>query len=584
MRYLDLMCNEMLTRPFNRKVNYNQGIHNYIAWKLRPDFIEIDTNDKLFCTVGVVSSDCMVIANNQIAVNGSFPPVVHQWDRSPLLTEYASKQTETPDMAFVYVAPMPQPPRRSVSPQDDAAAFFRGILKPDRTVRSVIEFYLAFHGSINWGLQNALVEQLKQLTGPPAAALTRTDILGPNGELTQTFLERFAPDLTQVYFKPDTVVPESEVLRPETVNEWRDERLPAPLNYRLKAARRPALSLLSVSGFEVFASPYGYQLFNAQRGTYLPDASSRAFTREVQGFPRREISAALVIVQDQYDGGNFAHMLFDWLPRLLHFAMHHPDLARRAMYLMGGRPGTLHDLIIVRLCEKHGLDRRQFIFPLEHEVIVPRERVYFFSDQRQALMHPLLMGDPETVRLVRELLADCLPVPGDGPERLYISRGDAAMRRITNEDELVARLRGEGYEMVRLAELPLAEQLRLVGAARSIVAPHGMGLAHVIFNQTGGEVLELFNPTIGTDAYAFAARAAGLRYRWLLGQGSTEGRADFTIDVNSVMACLASEMGEDKSRGVLTPVTFPERLRIFERVARLRPAQGLPKSAAGGGQ
>ncbi len=151
----------------------------------------------------------------------------------------------------------------------------------------------------------------------------------------------------------------------------------------------------------------------------------RALTREVQGFPRREISAALVIVQDQYDGGNFAHMLFDWLPRLLHFAMHHPDLARRAMYLMGVAPVRCMTSSLSG-CAKAWSGPAEYIFPLEHEVIVPRERVYFFSDQRQALMHPLLMGDPETVRLVRELLADCLPVPGDGPERLYISRGDAA--------------------------------------------------------------------------------------------------------------------------------------------------------------
>jgi capsular polysaccharide biosynthesis protein len=577
IQYLDLMCNEMLTRPFDRKINYDQGIHNYIAWKLKPEFIEVDANDEIFCTVGAISSDYIVIENNQISVSGSFPPVIHQWDRSKLLVKYTKQQLETPATSFVAFAPAQIFPKHSTSTQDDTKIFFHGILKPNRTLRSIIEFYLGFYGSINWGMQNALVEQIKKLIGPSAAALTRTDILGESGEFSKSFLQRFVPDLARSYFDIDTTQPESEVLRPEAANEWYDESFPSSLNLRLKSKRRPEFSLLNVSGFEVFALPYGCQLFNAARGTFLPVASSRAFPRKVQKFPHREIDSTLVIIQDQYDGGNFAHMLFDWLPRILHFALKYPDMSPRVMYLMGGCPGALHDLIIARLCEKYGLDRRQFIFPFDYEVIVPRQQIYFFSDQRRTLMHPILMGDPETVRLVRELFIDYLPAPGTGPEKIYISRGDAAMRRITNEDELVARLRGEGYEVIRLAELPLLEQIRLVGAARSIVAPHGMGLTHLIFNQMGGQVLELFNPTVGTDAYAFVARAAGLHYQWLLGEADTEGRADFSVDVNAVMACLTNGAKKKPSSAELLPVTPPDRLRIFEHLVRLGASHRLPK-------
>jgi hypothetical protein len=101
LRYLELMCNELLSRSFDRGANYDQGIHNYIAWKLQPDFIEIDRDDAVMCTVGFINPDDVGFANNQIMINGAFPPVVHQWDRLPALKTYVARQIENPATAFL---------------------------------------------------------------------------------------------------------------------------------------------------------------------------------------------------------------------------------------------------------------------------------------------------------------------------------------------------------------------------------------------------------------------------------------------------------------------------------------------------
>jgi hypothetical protein len=591
LRYLDLMCDELLSRPINRAVNYDQGIHNYIAWKLRPDFIEVDLSDEVMCTVGVIKPENFDYSDGKIEVNGIVTPIIHQWDRSPALSAYVCKQIETVATAFVTAASQKpeafvlvpnldlelDPHGRSLSPNEEGHRFFRAILHPEKTLHSVISFYINFHGSINWGQQNVVVEQIKKLIGDEATSFTRNDILGESGELTPAFLERFAPNLASAYFVPIDTATEIEILRPSTENDWRDDGFPLGLGQRLRRADRPAFSLLSITNFDVFASTYGYQLFDAKRGVYLPIGSSRAFSRSVQFYPRREVSAPLVIVQDEYDGGNFAHFLFDWLPRILHFAERHPELARKAIYLMGGAQGELHDLAIARLCEKRGLDRRQFLFPLAREVIIPSGRIYFFSDQKN-IVHPLHMGDPETVHLVRELFEDCIAPESGTPERIYISRRDATMRRVVNEADLVARLRERGYTDICLSELSLLEQIGVVGGAQSIVAPHGMGLAHIIFNRGSGELLELFNPAVGTDAYAFAAKALGLRYGYVLGRETGDGYAGFTVDISEVIARL-----DDRSFGAtlpiadLKPLSFEERTSVFETLATSRYPKNLPR-------
>ncbi len=223
------------------------------------------------------------------------------------------------------------------------------------------------------------------------------------------------------------------------------------------------------------------------------------------------------------------------------------------------------------------MDRRQFLFPLAREVIVPRERIYFFSDQKHPIMHPLHMGDVETLRLVRELFADCIPAVGGGPERIYISRRDAPMRQLRNEAELVARLKARGYVDICLSELSLREQMRVVGGARSIVAPHGMGLTHILFNRDGGELLELFNPVVGTDAYAFAAKALGMRYGYVLGQEDGTDQAGFIVDVDEVMARLGGEPAAAVlPADGLVPLTSEERMSIFAMLASGPHVRNLP--------
>ncbi len=249
-------------------------------------------------------------------------------------TAFVSTAPQRPDAApFVPGLDMELDPfGRSLSPQEEGSRYFQAMLDPERTLRSVLAFYINYHGSINWGLQNVLVEQVRMLAGPEAAAFTRRDVLGKTGELAPAFLERFAPDMLAAYFVPSGVAVECEILKGPAANEWRDETFPKGVNHRMRQAERPPFSLLSVSGFEVFASTYGYQLFDPQRGVYLPDVCSRSFPRSVQFYQRREISAPLVIVQDEFDGGNFAHFLFDWLPRILYFAERHPRRAARSRH------------------------------------------------------------------------------------------------------------------------------------------------------------------------------------------------------------------------------------------------------------
>jgi len=106
--------------------------------------------------------------------------------------------------------------------------------------------------------------------------------------------------------------------------------------------------------------------------------------------------------------------------------------------------------------------------------------------------------------------------------RLYVGRGDTKRtRRVENEAELLVALEPLGFEAIDPGALSPAEQVRAFGEAEYIVAPHGAGLTNLAFAPPGAAVVELFARDYVNECFwALATTVEGLRYRYLVGDGS----------------------------------------------------------------
>lgn len=98
--------------------------------------------------------------------------------------------------------------------------------------------------------------------------------------------------------------------------------------------------------------------------------------------------------------------------------------------------------------------------------------------------------------LRRRALEAGLVSPDPGTRRLFISRRDAPSRKMTNEDEVVHALAPLGFKSVELSTLGFAEQVSLFGQAEIVVAPHGAGLANIIFAPAACRLVELVSDPI----------------------------------------------------------------------------------------
>ena len=211
-----------------------------------------------------------------------------------------------------------------------------------------------------------------------------------------------------------------------------------------------------------------------------------------------------VVIADIYGLANICHALFDQITRL-------------ALYRRAG-VATGQALVIgaeARIAAQREILRRAGVTAHLGTTQMQRVRArrLWVSSNCRDLRHAAHFGAAWAVSFAQATLG------GQGTKgwrRLYLSRADAGMRRVANEDAVMALLEPHGFECIVPGGMPYEAQLAAFRQASHVIAPHGAGLAHLILCPQGAHVLEIFHPLYGSAAYAQQVAACGLHYAAML--------------------------------------------------------------------
>jgi capsular polysaccharide biosynthesis protein len=172
-------------------------------------------------------------------------------------------------------------------------------------------------------------------------------------------------------------------------------------------------------------------------------------------------------------------------------------------------------------------------------LIVPSMQCYTGVPPRQASL------------FVRNLFLERVPRTSNGIRRLYVSRKEASYRRVTNEDQVMKLLEEFDFRIVQLEKLTVAEQIQLFHSAEVIVAPHGAGLANVMFCSPGTKVIEIFCPGYINPLYWKLCDYHDVDYFFLLGEGKVPPDyvdpfhlvGDISVDIERLQEILEPLLG-----------------------------------------
>ncbi|MFI0397194.1 glycosyltransferase family 61 protein [Paracoccus jiaweipingae] len=196
----------------------------------------------------------------------------------------------------------------------------------------------------------------------------------------------------------------------------------------------------------------------------------------------------------------YTHWLLDTLPRLLALMDHGWRLDQFDNLVIADHSKPFQQAVLdqlgVRPEQVISRRARGRLFRVEGFVHVSAPRTRFVAHPRAYQMVDAFIGGPRTRRPER---------------RILVSRSDARRRKIVNEDALRAELEPRGFETVRFEDLSIAQTATLISEASHIVAPHGAGLANLIFANPGTRVLELFSGHLSREYWTICAQQ-GLDY------------------------------------------------------------------------
>lgn len=234
-------------------------------------------------------------------------------------------------------------------------------------------------------------------------------------------------------------------------------------------------------------APGGRLLANFSPCLGHPDPDRHPALSRYLWMPRPRRVAGTLIAATNAGAGNYYHWLIEGLQRLLAARAHgnhgRPlDLAECTVAVSRSRLPAMTESL-----RQLGLDPARVI-PVGPWTSLTADRIVAATVPTAALG-----ATAATVAAVDEAFASrglLEPAGRTASRRLVLLR--RGTRSLVNEAELLETLEPFGFEPVRLEQLSFAGQRAAFAEAEAVVAPHGAGLANLIWRRGPCRVLELF--------------------------------------------------------------------------------------------
>lgn len=262
------------------------------------------------------------------------------------------------------------------------------------------------------------------------------------------------------------------------------------------------------------------------RGSIVKDSLKNIFFRSTQHVPRG------VWLVEAWSVGYF-HWISESLTRVLFYMRQNPEKA-----------------VVVLLPEEF-----KKVDYVSRSLVVLGATPYYFTNREYLFVDLLEVVTPvrppgnfipsQVVDLRAEMLARLTTRQVQPTRLIYISRQNAARRKITNEMELQRVLKEARFEIHYFETYTFEQQVQLMAEAKWLFALHGAGLTNMIFMQPGGNVLEIRRRGDRlNNCYFSLANACDLHYLYLEGDKSDDNSLDSNVEVNctEVQTLLAKHL------------------------------------------
>ena len=197
---------------------------------------------------------------------------------------------------------------------------------------------------------------------------------------------------------------------------------------------------------------------------------------------------------------NFGHWLMEMLPKAFFARLFSPfsDLSYVVPAVNGPLGAVISEsLRLLQICDRS-------LMPVD-ETAIRFERLLVVSGLtfHGAFMSPLVLN-------CIDMLAS--RIKATGAKKIYITRGNLASRRFTNDDDVRKRASAAGYGLLDPTTLSLREQIATFKGATDIIGVMGAGLTNIAFAPVAARVVDLAPASMPDTFFWFIAGLKGQHY------------------------------------------------------------------------
>ncbi len=127
---------------------------------------------------------------------------------------------------------------------------------------------------------------------------------------------------------------------------------------------------------------------------------------------------------------------------------------------------------------------------------------------------------------------------------IYISRNDASQRITVNEDALIQMLKKYNFKIIVPGQFSIQEQIKIFANAEYIIAPHGMGIANILFRRNNFTLVEIFPEGWIRNFYFRMTQVLDGNYRGIFSP-SFNDKCDLNIDIDQLENILRKDLVDE---------------------------------------
>lgn len=222
--------------------------------------------------------------------------------------------------------------------------------------------------------------------------------------------------------------------------------------------------------------------------------------------------------------------LVEYLPKLRALARYEAETGRRPVVLIDSDAPSFVTETLSLLGYGDRYERWDGSAYEIDNLLITNHRLNTAWAGRHYGFHP----SPDDFAWVREGIRSGVGGHGTGVEsgkKLYVSRQETDRgRRVRNYDEIEGVLRERGFEPYVFESFSVSEQVRMISNADVVLAPHGAGLANMLFADDP-LIVELFPATHLQPSYYLLSQALGFDYESIVVEASeNEPDDDLLVD------------------------------------------------------